>query len=48
MNDANADVIRHVTLDLGTGARLHSYLERQIRFAESSINDFPRRCAGLQ
>src|SRR5438128_577207 len=37
MNDANADVIRHVTLDLGTGSRLHSYLERQIRVAESLI-----------
>ena len=48
MDDANADIIGDVALDLGAGARLHADLERETRFAEATIKDFSRGCSGLR
>src|SRR5439155_20924126 len=42
MDDANADIIGDVALDLGAGARFHTNLERQMRFAKSAIDNFSR------
>ena len=42
VDDANADLIGDVALDLGTGARFHADLERQMRFAKSAIDNFSR------